>query len=496
MTVARREGAMTGIVRGGAFTLGGSLVAGAASMAQSVVVARGLDPHRLGVFAIVNYVLTLGAAIVDLGVPVAAMKLVAEYRVARPAAVRRILAVLMLLSVALATAGALALLTGAASLSAFYREPGMAPLFRLAAGLLFVSLVGAFLTGTLQGFRHIETLAGLTTIKAVTALGATLVLLPSLGLTGVIVASIVAELVTWPLMARPLRRALAEAPNADGSRVPAGLVVGRALALSVPIVLNGLVLWGSAWFIRSYLARAAGYEAVGYFHVADACGRLILLLPSALAVPYVPAVSEASALGRDATRAMVEATLRLTLLTVAPAAAFLSLAAEPVLRLVYGAAYAAAAELTSMLVLAAGAQAIGLIVWSTLVGAGRTWSGFALQAGAQVAFVVLATTLVPAHGVRGLGVAALASAVAAAGAGVAVVRRDLGVRVGPLLAPIAVAMGAAALALLLWLIGAAGVLEAAALATAVLALQLRQLPPVERRGLIERLRRRPLEAAS
>lgn len=348
---------MSVLVRGGALTLGGSLLARLVSVAQSIVIARGLDPHRLGVFAIVNYVLGLGGAIVDLGVPVATAKLVAEARAARPTALRRLVVILVGFSVVLATAGALGLLGGADALSRFYREPALAPLFRLAAALLFAALVGATLASAAQGVQRIDALAAATAVKAVVALGATLVLLPSFGLVGVVVASIVAEVIAWPLVGRPLRQALAAAP-AGTDAVAAGPTVARTLALSLPVVLNGLVVWGGAWFVRSYLARKAGYEAVAYFHVADACARLLLLMPSAMAVPFLPAISASVALGRETTSRMIEGGLRLTLLAVAPAGAFLCLAAEPVLAVVYGDVYAgAAASLTAALVLAAGFQA-------------------------------------------------------------------------------------------------------------------------------------------
>jgi O-antigen/teichoic acid export membrane protein len=488
MSAVGDAGNMAAIVRGGALTLGGSLLGRAASMAQSIVVARGLDPHRLGHFAIVNYVLALGAAIVDLGVPVAAMRLVAEYRVTRPAALRRILTVLAGLSVALAAGGAAVLLSGADALGDFYREATLAPLFRLAAALLFVSLFGAFLAGVLQGFRRIDTLAALTPVKAVVALAATLVLLPPLGLVGVIVASLVAELVTWPMIARPLRQALAEAPPPSREMPAVRVVVAQALAVSVPVVLAGLVVCGSAWFIRSYLARVVGYEPVGYFHVADASARLLLLLPSAVAVPFVPAVSESTALGREPTSRMVEGTLRLTLFAVAPAAVFLCLAAEPVLALVYGRAYVEAASLTSMLVLAAAFQALSVIVWSTLVGAGRTWTGFAVQAGGQLAAVALTTVLVPSQGLAGVGLAAIVASAATAVVGLAALRREPGVRlvaVRPALTVAALAWGAAAA---LWAGGATGWLEAGLGAGAVIALQFRQLTPGERRWVTDRLR--------
>ena len=487
MSAVGGAGMMTAIVRGGALTLGGSLIGRAASIAQSVVVARALDPHRLGIFAIVNYVLALGAAIVDLGVPVAAMKLVAEYRVTRPAAVRRILGVLAALSLALAAGAALMLLGGAGLLSEFYREAALGPLFRLGAALLFLSLFGAFLAGVLQGFRRIDALAMLTPVKALIALGATLLLLPPLGLAGIVLASILAELLTWPLVARPLRQALGAAPSGVSDAVPARLVVRRALAVSVPVVLNGLVVWGGAWFVRSYLARAVGYESVGFFHVADACARLLLLLPSALAVPFVPAVSESAAMGRESTRRMVEATLRLTLFAVAPAGVFLCLAAEPVLGLVYGGAYVAAASLTSALVLAAAFQALGVIVWSTLVGAGRTWAGFAVQAGGQVAVIALTLLLVPTYGLAGVGVAVLLASLVTGTVGLAVLRAQLGVELGAVRGLLTVAAAAWLAALVFWAAGAAGWLQAAILATAVVLAQARQLTGAERRWIRERL---------
>jgi O-antigen/teichoic acid export membrane protein len=487
---------MSALVRGGAVTLGGSLLGRVASVAQSIVIARGLDPHRLGVFAILNYVLGLGGAIIDLGVPVATAKLVAETRVARPTALRRLVGILMGLSVVLATAGALALLGGADLLSEFYREPTLAPLFRLGAALLFVALVGAALASAVQGFQRIDTLAALTAVKAVVALATTLLLLPSLGLVGVVVASIVAEAVAWPLVGRPLRQALAATPAARTDAVATGPIVARTLALSVPVVLNGLVVWGGAWFVRSYLARNAGYEAVGYFHVADACARLLLLMPSAIAVPFLPAISASVALGREAMSRMIEGGLRLTLLAVAPAGAFLCLAAEPVLAIIYGDVYAgAAASLTAALVLAAGFQAMAVMVWSTLVGAGRTWAGLAVQGAGQLALVTLTAVLVPSHGLTGVAVAAMVAAVTTAALGLALVCGELGVRFTAVRSAMTVAVLGWMAAAALWTSGATGWLEAVALATAVVVLQFHRLAPDERRWLIERVRRPTAEAA-
>ena len=128
----------------------------------------------------------------------------------RPTALRRIVGTLAVLSVLLATVGTLLLIVGAEPLSRFYREPTLAPLFRLGAALLFVSLVGAFLASAVQGFRLIDTLAAVTAVKAVVALGATVMLLPSLGLVRPLAPSRRAMLA---LVGRPLRPRARRVPD-------------------------------------------------------------------------------------------------------------------------------------------------------------------------------------------------------------------------------------------------------------------------------------------
>jgi O-antigen/teichoic acid export membrane protein len=172
---------------------------------------------------------------------------------------------------------------------------------------------------------------------------------------------------------------------------------------------------------------------------------------------------------------------------VAPAGVFLCLAAEPVLGLVYGGAYVAAASLTSALVLAAAFQALGVIVWSTLVGAGRTWAGFAVQAGGQVAVIALTLLLVPAYGLAGVGVAVLVASLVTGTVGLAVLRAQLGVEVGAVRGLLTVAAAAWLAALVFWAAGATGWLQAAILAAAVVLVQARQLTGAERRWIRERL---------
>jgi hypothetical protein len=92
-------------------------------------------------------------------------------------------------------------------------------------------------------------------------------------------------------------------------------------------------------------------------------------------------------------------------------------------------------------------------------------------------------------------VAALAAAAGGAFMGIAILRRQLDVRLAAIRRALGVALVGWLAAAMLWAIGATGWLEAVMLALAVVALQFRQLTPSERRWLADRLRR-PAPAVS
>lgn len=423
MSAARAEPAAGRLVRGGAWTLGGNLGTRALGLVHSVVVARGLDPHQVGVFAIVNYVIGLAAALADLGLPTAAAKLVAERVAARRRELGGVIATLGAAMLGVAGAAGLAIFLAADPLAAAYGEPALGPLFRLAAFLLALSLLGSLMAGVLQGLQQIERLAVVGVLKGLVALALLLLLLPPFGLAGVVLASIGAELAVWLLVARPLGAALGAA---GGRPTLSRTVVRHGVGVALPVFANGLLVWGIALLVRSYLAAARGWAEVGYFQLADALSRSLLLASSAVAVPLVPLVAEAAADEPPRVAALARVALRTTLLTALPAALGLSLAARALVVALYGETYTAAGPLTAVLAAAAFLQALGFVVWSVLVGAGRVWVGFAFQAGGHAALVLVMLALVPGHGLAGLGVALVAGAAVPLALGLAYVRRRLG----------------------------------------------------------------------
>jgi O-antigen/teichoic acid export membrane protein len=420
------------------------------------------------------------------------MKLIAELRAGRREALKPLLVTLALTMLAMACLAGLILLLASDLLASLYGEPSLGLLFKLGALLLFLSLLGGFLAGTLQGFQRIDALAVLGPTKAVAMLLATLLLLPGFGLVGLLLASIGAEVLAGLLAVKSLRPVIS--PDWSSQRAsPSWALLDRAVRLALPIFLNGLTLWGTPWLVRSYLAGTNGYAAVGFYQVADALSRALLFLPGAVAVPFVPAVSELAAGAPDRVSGLAQATLRLTVLVTLPAALFLFLGARPLLELLYGASYAAAGSLAALLVPAAFLQAVSVIVWSLLVGSGRIWIGFLIQSAGQLLLVASTLLLVPPLGLIGLGV----SHIVASGASLSLGLSYLILRFG-----VTLRWGreAVALGLLGWLCawvleesGQAGLLPALLVSLGIAAWEGFRLPPPERarlKALVHRLRPR------
>lgn len=415
------------VAGGAASTLGATLISRGLAMLQSVAVARLLDPYRLGLFSIVSYVMSLAGALCDLGMPVAVTKLTAEERATRPQVLLVVAGRLFRVILCVSLAVAAAMFLGADRLAALYREPSIAILFRLGAVALVFSVVGAFRSALFQGLQQIHLLAGLSSLTTAAMLVFTLALVPWLGLAGIVLATILTEGVAWLLSGRPLWRAIAGIRAASRGRsavAPPERLFARAFHVAAPSFLNALTLFGAAWFVRSWLAHAQGYEAVGFYQIADSMSRVLMLVSGAIAVPLVPAVAELGADGPGRIGGGLETILRCTLAVTLPVAIFLALGGRAILSLVFGHSYAGAATITIWLALATVFQALGNVVWSAQVGAGRIWVGFAITAAGQALLVAVAVALTPAWGLAGLGIAATAGQALSFGLGA----RDVGAR--------------------------------------------------------------------
>ncbi|MFN3476388.1 MAG: lipopolysaccharide biosynthesis protein [Candidatus Methylomirabilales bacterium] len=478
------------IARGSVLSFLSSLLSRGFSMAHSIVVARWLDPYRVGLFSLLNYVLGVAGALSDLGLPAAAVKLIAEEEARGKKGLKSLL--ITLSTVMLLTAGLTGLLLVVLSdrLAALYREPSLAFLFKVGAVLLVLSLLGGLLGGILQGVQRIEVLAVLGPAKGLTAFLALLLLLPSFGLLGILMASMAAEIMGGLLAARPLRQALSFCSGEPGRFAWSPL--HRAFSLSFPIFLNGLLLWGTPWLVRSFLASTRGYQEVGVFQVADSFSRLLLLIPTAVAVPLLPAIAFSSTTSPAQASGVAQMTFRSTLLVTLPPARFFFLAAQPLVGFVYGSPYAEAGSLAAFLIMAVFFQSLGVILWSVLVGTGRVWAGLLIQLTSHMTLLALTFTLVPPFGLTGLGMAHLVASGLGLLLALTYTRTKLEIDLASSRALLPLSLGGWLVAWGLYVTGKDGILQALLLAGGMLVWEGRRLTEEERSGLNGWIRRMPL----
>jgi O-antigen/teichoic acid export membrane protein len=231
--------------------------------------------------------------------------------------------------------------------------------------------------------------------------------------------------------------------------------------------------------VRTYLAHARGWAAVGHYQVADALGRAVLVIPTAVTVPLLPLLAEVAARpgggpGRSARQA-----LRVTAMLTLPLGVFVALGGGALVALLYGGAYAPAGPLVTLLAPAATLQAPGLVLWTLLIATGRLWAGVLAQGAGQALLVLALPALVPAFGLVGLGLAhLLAQGVALALAATAA--RDLLGREPALAGPGALAAGAWTVVGLLGLAAGPSLLAAALVSGAVLGAEWALLTAPER----------------
>jgi O-antigen/teichoic acid export membrane protein len=394
----------------------------------SVLTARYLAPEAMGRYAFLLWLAGLAAIVLSLGLPTTVTRYTAEALGAgraREAGALLGLVVRWQAMLALVTAGVVA----AAGLGV----PGE---WRLPLALTALSLPLLVLHGSLTAF-----LSGLQLFRGQAALGAaTLLLQVALlvlvvafdgGLAGLLLAHAVVNLVALAVVAR-----LAWAHGRGRGALPAGAPLagaGRADVLRYARSVSALVVLDAVVWQRSevaFLQALAPTTEVAFYALAFGVAAQVGRVPYQLSVVLFPSFPALVGAGRVAELAGLHATaMRYLVLLGAPLAVGLAVTAPPLVRLLYGPAYDAAAPALAVLALgglvscAAGASPAVLHATKRQ---DRLVRQGVLAAAANLA---LAGLLVPVAGALGAALAsvvaqalgsllAIRAAVAAAGAGV------------------------------------------------------------------------------
>jgi len=434
----RGEGEAASVASAGtSWLLSARLFLLAGGLVVSILLARGLGPAEFGLYGLAITLLTWTQLLIGWSVPGAVARLAPRYghdpRIAGTA--------LVLLALAAALAYALVWI-GAPRAGAALDRIELAPVLRL----LFLDLFLTAAIAVYHGLFYANGRVGWVAMTLALQSGTKLLLVAlffaiGLDLDRVIFAHLAGSLVALLVVGwrvRPPRPAF----------VPSyarGLLAGSAGLLAYTLAYQFQANAGIWWVAAAWPGKA---EAAGAFAAAQTVTRVLTVVQAALSSVLFARVAGAMARGKTAeARAEIATALRYALILLLPATAALWAAAEGIVRLLYGGAYAEAAPTLRWLALAGLGAGLLDVLAHAIMGSFGLWRGVLLAAIVVPVALLAGAWLVPALGPAGVAAALATGTLAATLLAGMWVRR----RVGPVL-PWGTLLRAGGASLALWLV--------------------------------------------
>ncbi|MBN8924798.1 MAG: polysaccharide biosynthesis protein [Rhodanobacter sp. 68-29] len=395
-------------------------------MVCAVLIARHLGPHQYGIYGMFIWFAAIGIVVTNSGITTGVIKFVAELRGSRQAElIRPMLGHMRMvqrwhLVVVLGLGLALFLLFG----HRYAAELGTLE-FVLLAAAVGMRAPYMFNVSIAKGFEAFDATARITLIAAPTNLA---LVVAAMLLHGDILWFVVmysASSVIFLLASQyQVRRLLAPLPR--GGSLPAELLqrIRRHLRIVSLTIIVSFVIASDVEIL--FLNMFASADSAGYFKVAyQLASGIMLLVPGVFSAVLLPMMAKALSEGRsEGGRRFVAATSYLALLG-APMVAFGACFASAVIGLLYGNAYAAAAPVFALCMLASALNTSAQGATSLLVSADRQHVILTLTLLFGVFKMAMDVTLIRAYGLHGAMTAIVVAAVVSSGAYLL-----LGMRVG------------------------------------------------------------------
>jgi len=378
---------------------------GTLSIAISIMIARWLGVADFGMYSIVTSVQGVVALLASFSLGTAIAKYVSEYRARDEEQALRFAKSGFVLVLVLA--GLVGILY--ASLAAFignglYKESAIVGIVPFSALVVFSSSVFATSTGVVQGCQRFRLMAVMQIASPLLSLATISALLPLMGIKGIFVGFFVSQLVVSFLVLAVLNGSgfrFASARLELGKDSPA---VSKMYSFALPAVLSGLMVVLVIWIANTELTLSTGFQAMGYFAVANVVYQALILIPNAIAIPMMPRVSQLTVGSHEDIQKLVAKVMRTLSIGLFPLLFAAALFSEFIVETLYGARFSGSAQAVYLIVIAAYFYSLGAVVGAMITGTGRMWLGLGLNALWGAMFLVFVFVCVPVYGTSGLAV--------------------------------------------------------------------------------------------
>lgn len=330
------------LLRGSSWMVGGTVVSKVLVFCATILVARILTKDIYGELSIIRSTIQMFIALSSFGIGATATKYIAEYRHTEPARAVRIYYISNIFILAMAVVMMGVLFVSAESIAAnLLNAPSLAAELRIAACILFFSLMNGAQTGSLAGFEDFPVIARANILNGVLEV----ILLPLgawlFGLSGAIIGFGSCFLGVFVFNAIALHRHLASLGVARGAVLrglrPADFKV--VVKFSLPIAMSSWIIMVTYWFSKTFMIKADGFGSMASYGVAEQFKTQLLFLPGILSQVLLPIMSNKIAGGerdkaRDAARTNIKINVAITF-----GAYLLILAFGKYLLMLYGKSY-------------------------------------------------------------------------------------------------------------------------------------------------------------
>lgn len=396
------------------------------SLVTSVAFARILGPEKLGVLAIVTQLSQAIIPLSSLGIGIALVRMIPEYRRKGREATQDLIASTFTMTILAGATVTLVYFLLADYLAVVYGRPDMVVYVQITSVLVVMDALVALGAAVVQGFERVRELAVISLIARAISVPITIGFVLRLDLLGAVLSSAVSQVFSFAIYLWAIRsifRTNGLTPALGRLHRPTAAAVLRT---ALPLFGAFIILRPALLFQASFLALFLGFSELGLFRVASGLYRIALILPASLSVPLLPAISDMYAGGtREQTRAQLSSLLRITSFLALPITLLVGLGAVPIVQTLYGPEYVAAARLIFVISAAAFGDTLAAVVENTLLGTGRTKLVFLLTAMQAITIAAGSYLFLSAFGLIGIGFAMLLnSAVYAVVVGVYLLRRQ------------------------------------------------------------------------
>lgn len=388
-----------------------SLIVGAGlAFATSVVIARSLSVDQYGVLSLFLSLQNFIVIFASFGIPRTLAKFIPEHLATNPVKAGQVarvgLSLIVLVSFFVAAVYA--------SLSEFigsglYNDPRMTLLVPFSAAVVVTTAILSGVSGLAQGYGNVGVVALIRVASPLVSFGSIVLLLPIYDLQGVFMGYVVGQASTIMISIYVVSARNRTFLSHDGRSGRDTYRSKELLKFSNLSFLANIVIVAGAWVGSSVLALRVSIEAVGYFGIAYGFYVVLILVPAAITVPFLPRISVLSLKSRDEVRFEVERVMRTTAVLTLPFVIALGFSSAIIIESVYGSQYLPATQVVLFMILASYINTNATIVTTAFVGMGKISLYLWMQILWAIAFVTTSVVLIPTCGVAGIGTAYAAS---------------------------------------------------------------------------------------